>query len=568
MTARAEFIEGRSILATAMRGRIIESITGHSTMQLIFSVIVLNKYFDDESATPSLRRFYLSNPNYIINNTNFSPVVETWKGRFSRAALDRGIKISNEQPDWCHIVEKILKLKFNDRTTSKNEKACSNDRTTISIDKNRSSSRPSSGTSNGSTFLTEFQKASFEAKYENMAQEKMWEVEEGVFVEKKMYEYGITLPYEHGVHSFILNVADPCWEKVFTESQLKKIKMHNLKPLPPLQQELKDFFKSFKNLTDVDQIWEVAEKAHFHPVKQFDLDFSKRMILDIVSSYRWGHVYRTAVSGGERDLIMLIWRAIDMCFQNLQVDALRSDQQTLAGSAGCNENRLCDDGHIKPKVSACKPDLILKKEQMEYGASENGGADEAGIGSKELIEKYIKLPKKLKDMALRLAADLDNEEKKIRKLQIIGILNTHLRMSSVVLDMPAGYVCRITPLVEQKVGATLEESFYKNYLRFLEQIIRLKSIVKDSIDVVTGANDDDDDDSDTEDLTGYLPLINSKTKIIIPSALNTDTTKKRKLDDFYLIQISSIFLCITKPTTASKNTITVKLPIAGKNKKT
>ncbi|KAI7847028.1 hypothetical protein BDC45DRAFT_36832 [Circinella umbellata] len=163
-------------------------------------------------------------------------------------------------------------------------------------------------------------------------------------------------------------------------------------------------------MTDVDQIWEVAEKAHFHPVKQFDLDFSKRMIWDIVSSYRWGHVYRTAVSGGERDLIMLIWRAIDMYFQNLQVDALRSDQQTLAGSARCNENRLYDDGHIKPKVSACKPDLILKKEQMEYGASENRGADEAGIGSKELIEKFIKLPKTLKDMALRLLADLDNEK--------------------------------------------------------------------------------------------------------------------------------------------------------------
>ena len=49
-----------------------------------------------------------------------------------------------------------------------------------------------------------------------------------------------------------------------------------------------------------------------------------------------------------------------------------------------------------------------------------------------------------------------------------------LRMNSMVLDMPAGYVCRITPLVEQKVGATLGEIFYKTYLPFLEQVIRLK----------------------------------------------------------------------------------------------
>ena len=75
-------------------------------------------------------------------------------------------------------------------------------------------------------------------------------------------------------------------------------------------------------------------------------------------------------------------------------------------------------------VQGYKPGMILKKERLEYGASENGGANEAGVGSKEVTEKFIKLPKTLKDMALRLAADLDNEEKKIRKLQVVGIINT------------------------------------------------------------------------------------------------------------------------------------------------
>ena len=51
-------------------------------------------------------------------------------------------------------------------------------------------------------------------------------------------------------------------------------------------------------------------------------------------------------------------------------------------------------------------------------------ADEAGVGSKEITKTYIKLPKTLKDMALRLATDLDNEDKRIRKLQVVGIINT------------------------------------------------------------------------------------------------------------------------------------------------
>ncbi|KAI7848556.1 hypothetical protein BDC45DRAFT_305974 [Circinella umbellata] len=214
------------------------------------------------------------------------------------------------------------------------------------------------------------------------------------------------------------------------------------------------------------------------------------MILDIVSSYRWGNIYRTAVAGGERDFIMLIWRAIDMCFQNLYVDALkgnpssgadprlqpllemncgfcfttalRSDQQSFAGSARYNENHVGDDGRIKPKVQGYKP-----------------------------------------DMALRLAADLDNEEKNIRKLQVVGIINTHLRMDSMVLDMPAGYICRIMPLVEQKIGATLGEQLYKTYIPFLEQVIILKMIVKNTINVVTAAVDDDEDSDIEQNRIGW-----------------------------------------------------------------
>ena len=87
------------------------------------------------------------------------------------------------------------------------------------------------------------------------------------------------------------------------------------------------------------------------------------------------------------------------------------------------------DGGIRRKVQAYKPDLILKKEHLEYGASENGYGDEVGVGSKEICEKYLKLPKTLKDMALLLTTDMSNEEKKIRNIQVIGIINTCKRLS-------------------------------------------------------------------------------------------------------------------------------------------
>ncbi|KAI7847032.1 hypothetical protein BDC45DRAFT_576277 [Circinella umbellata] len=109
-----------------------------------------------------------------------------------------------------------------------------------------------------------------------------------------------------------------------------------------------------------------------------------------------------------------------------------------------------------------------------------------------------------------MAADMGNEEKKIRNIQVIGIISTHLRMNNMVLDMPAGYVCRVTPLIEQRIGATLGELFHTIYLPFLEQVIRLKVVVKGTIDVVTGI--DNESDSDTENRTAYLQRTQSEVK--------------------------------------------------------
>ncbi|KAI8142499.1 hypothetical protein BJV82DRAFT_669647 [Fennellomyces sp. T-0311] len=124
----------------------------------------------------------------------------------------------------------------------------------------------------------------------------------------------------------------------------------------------------------------IADNAHFDPVNEFDLNWAKCSILDLLSAYRWGTVVKTASSGGERDLIMLIRRCVDTAFQNIQVQTLRSDQQTQAGSTRAIAEWLTKDGSIKAKVSAVKPNLILTKNCLEFGGSECGFADEGGVG--------------------------------------------------------------------------------------------------------------------------------------------------------------------------------------------
>ncbi|KAG2228361.1 hypothetical protein INT45_011153 [Circinella minor] len=161
--------------------------------------------------------------------------------------------------------------------------------------------------------------------------------------------------------------------------------------MAPVEPQLTAFYNKFKNM--------------FDPIAEFDLDWSKRSILDILSSYRWGHVFRASVSGDERDFIMLVWRSMDISVLWIKRVLIfnRNDQQSAAGSTRCNENGVADD-------------------DSNIGAGENGYADEAGVGTKEIAEKMLKLPKTLKDMALRLASAVDNEEKKIRKIQVVGVI--------------------------------------------------------------------------------------------------------------------------------------------------
>ena len=47
-------------------------------------------------------------------------------------------------------------------------------------------------------------------------------------------------------HSFILNLADKRWQKVFSEDQLGEIENDHALPLPTLPKELTEFLNKFK----------------------------------------------------------------------------------------------------------------------------------------------------------------------------------------------------------------------------------------------------------------------------------------------------------------------------------
>ena len=137
--------------------------------------------------------------------------------------------------------------------------------------------------------------------------------------------------------------------------------------------------------------------------------------------------------------------------------------------------------------------MLVINNMLDYPSAEHGFYDEAGIGSKESVKKLLKLPKTMKDMLLMLHNEVGNKEDHLRSLRAIGFSHSRkflfktllvpliniflslidLRMNAYIMDLPAGYVCRVKPTKEQKIPMTWT-SFYETYIHFLMQVYKLK----------------------------------------------------------------------------------------------
>ena len=98
----------------------------------------------------------------------------------------------------------------------------------------------------------------------------------------------------------------------------------------------------------------------------------------------------------------------------------RNEAACVATAERLNANRSISGTGMDAWLAAWKLDLLLLKQEVEYGGSEHGGFEAAGAGKKEIFEKWLKLPKLMKDMFYRVARKVDSEEDYLRELRIAG----------------------------------------------------------------------------------------------------------------------------------------------------
>lgn len=77
-----------------------------------------------------------------------------------------------------------------------------------------------------------------------------------------------------------------------------------------------------------------------------------------------------------------------------------------------------EEGQLNRKVVGTKPDLVMKRGNLEYGCVEAGCSDDPS-NTKTINEGRLKLPRTLKDILGRLAKEARN---KMNDIKVAGLI--------------------------------------------------------------------------------------------------------------------------------------------------
>ncbi|KAF0436972.1 hypothetical protein F8M41_004549 [Gigaspora margarita] len=304
-----------------------------------------------------------------------------------------------------------------------------------------------------------------EAAYKTMKKEQMWRLKSGRYVEEVLYKIGLSLTYEHNVHSFIIDAEDETVKKHFDERELEEISDASGPLVPNLSDDVIEYLKKFLNKKSIKEIRQTINEKD----DRFDVDYDKEVYHDL--DYIRLTIYSLVreIENAHLDCENLeqwynchIWNAIfDQSFGNMkEISVVRGD--------------------------GCKGDWIIRtnskgnKNEFGYGEVGKTWIDKSGI--KFLREVSLKSLKTLKDMLIDLMRTCKWNPDALSKLQTVGVVHSGLVMMVIRMDNPKGYICRVNRSNIMEVPHN-EENF-SDILEILAAVLNLKSIVKQTMKIV------------------------------------------------------------------------------------
>ncbi|CAH1758155.1 14880_t:CDS:10, partial [Entrophospora sp. SA101] len=228
-----------------------------------------------------------------------------------------------------------------------------------------------------------------DSTYYNLDPQKMWKLKSGTIVEKFIYKYARKLSHESCLHSFIINDVDKEANSLFSKEDWDEIFSFKVKRIPKIDKSIINLMKntSYSNKEHFDLNYIHLAYSIMHTLWESDNDDSSKL---------------------EGWYQLNIW----------------GEGMSMASSDRKNQENY---GTNRKKIGR-KGDGVfrLKGSRLEFGAIETRREWEGEHG-KKYVKDSLKLCKMLHDMLIQLSKECNNDEKILRELQTIEILNKSAR---------------------------------------------------------------------------------------------------------------------------------------------
>ncbi|KAI8140152.1 hypothetical protein BJV82DRAFT_520734, partial [Fennellomyces sp. T-0311] len=260
-------------------------------------------------------------------------------------------------------------------------------------------------------------------------------------------------------HSLIMDPSDVAYQEHFNEAELEEIKTFNAPEVLPLPDKIAEFVNKFKG-TDLKELEALVWSFKFDPVEEPDLRW---IHVSIINALDLLHYEYTNKEHSGADLLKRVWSFIDGCFDATEILARSSEKTSESNSESVNKSRT--DGSARKKIGT-KVDLLFSTKLFELGALEAGKESDRS-STKSVAELHLKCPKTLKSIIIELTRI---SPCKIREIKTFGFVIAGMYLQSVVVDSPAGYVCRFNSLPDWLDYPLCPATFTGNFFQLIHLI--------------------------------------------------------------------------------------------------
>ncbi|KAF7723515.1 hypothetical protein EC973_001890 [Apophysomyces ossiformis] len=395
----------------------------------------------------------------------------SWMKRVSSVAALMSIRLegsSTRNKTWKAITERLVAKDSNNVEASTTDTAPSSTRS-----------------SSASGRLDATDKEQIEDTFNNLDESKMWVLSTGTVVEKQMKALALASNFDHPCHSLILDPDDDNWTDYFTKEELHEIRAFRRYKLKELPGEVVEYLSSFGNVEDAKDCYKQAFQTFFNPSEQPDLSWIQFSFIRCARFFfKTGTIDFSNMT--EADLSR-VWDFIATAFDTSQVRAVYGEKASNATSNGRNKKRKLEA--IEPRKRSfigSKVDLLFTT-----ASGEELGCNEVGIvkndnSTKELNDGRVKQLKTLKAMLCQLASQSPSFA---RQLRTVGYTIMGPKVNMILMDFPAGYVCRVT-----RTGNLYFPGDSRQFVRGMKPLMALawhgKSAMEESLSLMLNDRED------------------------------------------------------------------------------